>query len=148
MKKIFIFLLSAVVIGILFFAFRSYQYQDKVPQLGFENGSFVPCPDKPNCVSTLAEDSDHMINPLENAKQLKVSDVEDAIKDMGGQILRAEDNYVQAVFYSSIFKYPDDLEVLLDEEENMFHFRSASRVGHSDMGVNRARVNTLKQILK
>jgi uncharacterized protein (DUF1499 family) len=68
-----------------------------------------------------------------------------AIVKMGGEIVRFENEYIHAQFMSKAFGFVDDLEILI--EEGSLQIRSASRVGHSDMGANRKRVETLKSEL-
>jgi uncharacterized protein (DUF1499 family) len=43
-----------------------------------------------------------------------------------------------------IFRFVDDVEFYIDERANLIHFRSASRLGYSDMGVNRKRMETIR----
>jgi uncharacterized protein (DUF1499 family) len=40
--------------------------------------------------------------------------------------------------------FVDDVEFFLDEGANVIHVRSASRLGQSDLGVNRKRVETIR----
>ena len=63
---------------------------------------------------------------------------------MGGSIQAEKTDYLAATFTSSIFRFVDDLEIRIDTGQEMIHLRSASRVGHSDGGVNRKRVELLK----
>ncbi len=115
---------------------------------GLAAGTLSPCPDSPNCVLSEQEDSSAYIKPLafslppEQAWQaLKLS-----IQSMGGTIEQAEDNYLWATFRSTIMRFVDDVECRLDSEQSIIHLRSASRVGHSDFGVNRKRMEKLRQI--
>ena len=64
--------------------------------------------------------------------------------DMGGRIRAEETGYLAGTFTSSIFRFVDDLEVRIDSDRNTVHLRSASRVGRSDLGANRKRVERLK----
>ena len=49
---------------------------------------------------------------------------------------------------SLIFRFVDDVNVILDKQSGFIHIRSASRMGHSDFGVNRKRLETLRKQLK
>ena len=60
------------------------------------------------------------------------------------RITEARVGYFRAEFTSLIFRFVDDVEFLLDENEHVIHVRSASRVGHSDLGANRQRVERLR----
>ena len=70
------------------------------------------------------------------------------IKDMGGIFQHAKDNYIPATFSSSIFGFVDDLEIRIDTNQRVMHFRSASRVGYGDGGVNRKRVELFKKLYR
>lgn len=107
-----------------------------------------PCPRTPNCVSTQAErPRQHMepipyTGPLSAARErmLRVlrSLPRTAIVEEGPEVLRAECR-------SLIFRFVDDVEVRFDDAAKLIHFRSASRVGRSDFGVNRQRMETVRQ---
>ena len=66
------------------------------------------------------------------------------ISEMGGKIVREDDCYLWATFSTRLFRFIDDLELRLDEERGVIHVRSGSRVGYSDMGANRRRVEDLR----
>jgi uncharacterized protein (DUF1499 family) len=57
-----------------------------------------------------------------------------------------EDRYWRIEFRSRIFRFVDDVEFLFDPESKRIHVRSASRLGHSDLGVNRQRVETIREL--
>jgi len=61
------------------------------------------------------------------------------------RIVTAGETYLHAEFTSAVFRFVDDVEFLLDDAEKVVHVRSASRVGHSDLGVNRKRVEALRE---
>ena len=65
---------------------------------------------------------------------------------MGGDVQVESGNYLAATFTSAIFKFVDDLEIRIDSTEEVIHIRSASRVGYSDMGVNKKRTELLKKL--
>lgn len=104
-----------------------------------------PCPNSPNCVSTLADaaDSVHFIQPLSvRAEPAAVLDaVVAALEDLDASITSRTATQVDAVVTSKIFRFKDDVTVLV--QDNTVHARSASRVGHSDLGANRKRITAL-----
>jgi uncharacterized protein (DUF1499 family) len=59
-----------------------------------------------------------------------------------------EAGYLHAVCRSRLFGWADDLELRIDTEAGVVHVRSASRVGYSDLGVNRRRVERLRAALR
>tara|TARA_Y100001978_G_C23486111_1_gene334001 strand:+ start:274 stop:618 length:345 start_codon:yes stop_codon:yes gene_type:complete len=65
-------------------------------------------------------------------------------------ILKKENNYWKGVCRSLIFRFPDDLEILLisnnkniNDSLGTIQVRSSSRIGQSDLGVNKRRVENL-----
>ncbi len=62
-------------------------------------------------------------------------------------IVSEQDNYLYAEFTSRLMGYVDDVEFLADATQNLVHVRSASRLGHSDMGVNRNRIEAIREIV-
>ena len=59
----------------------------------------------------------------------------------------ATDTYLHAEFTSLLFRFVDDLELLVDDEAGVVHVRSATRIGASDLGANRRRVENLRRRL-
>ena len=63
------------------------------------------------------------------------------------KIISSTDDYLHAECSSAVFGFVDDLELHLRPAENLIAVRSASRLGHSDFGVNRKRVEQLRSLL-
>ena len=61
------------------------------------------------------------------------------------KIVTADERYIHAEFSSGLFRFVDDVEFLIDPDTKTIHFRSASRVGRSDLGVNRKRMEEIRQ---
>ena len=117
---------------------------------GLVGDRLTQCPDTPNCVcSEFKQDAVHSIDPLVisagDAAQIMVR-LKTIIREMGGSIHAEKADYLAATFTSSIFRFVDDLEIRIDSGQKMVHLRSASRVGHGDGGVNRNRVERLKNL--
>jgi uncharacterized protein (DUF1499 family) len=53
---------------------------------------------------------------------------------------------LQLLLLRPFLKFVDDLEIRIDSTQKVIHIRSASRVGYSDMGVNRKRTELLKKL--
>lgn len=108
------------------------------------------CPDSANCVcSDHMSDSRHYVEPItitQNSTIYTISLLEEVIQEMGGTVTEISDNYLAATFTSAIFRFVDDLEIRLDLTDNVIHIRSASRVGYSDLGVNKKRVESLRAL--
>ena len=127
------------------------------PSLGLIDGKFVPCPNKPNCVSSEASDTSQQVNPIilpMNSEQA-VQHITETLKELEAQNIQVKGHYIRAEFVSTVFRFVDDLEIYLEVAQNeknlssvKIHVRSASRTGYSDFGVNRERVEELTSLLK
>lgn len=107
------------------------------------------CPDKPNCVCSEYElDIEHYIAPLQISYNFALEDIKSikqVIVQMGGEITVERDTYLSAIFKSGVFGFVDDFEIRIDKQNQQIHLRSASRVGKSDFGVNKKRVEKFKK---
>ncbi|MCG8570657.1 MAG: DUF1499 domain-containing protein [Spirochaetes bacterium] len=116
-------------------------------EIGMTNGSLQPCPDSPNCVSTFAEDEEHQISPIfyrDSLIEVKKKILATIEKMPRTTIITVEENYIHVEFRSKIMRFVDDVEFLIDDQNKIIHFRSASRLGYSDMGVNRERMEQFR----
>ena len=112
--------------------------------------SLAPCPKAPNCVSSQATDARDLVDPL----RVPVSpDIAwSRLKALVGSLARTRiveqsEHYLRAEVRSRLFRFVDDLEFLALPAEGLIHVRSASRVGYSDLGVNRRRVERIRKKL-
>ncbi len=117
---------------------------------GLVAGILAPCPDKPNCVSSEAgEDADHRIAPLDysaSSAEEAWARIQQVIAELGGEVAIVDDAYIAATFTSTLFRFVDDVECRLDASKQQIQIRSASRVGHSDLGVNRKRAEAITRL--
>ena len=110
---------------------------------GMAEGRLTPCPDSPNCVvSEPGADEKHAIKAFPLAAWERLPQV---VAAEGGEIVQQSDGYIAAVFTTKIMRYKDDVEFRLDDAA--VHVRSASRVGYSDLGANRKRIESLRALL-
>jgi uncharacterized protein (DUF1499 family) len=114
--------------------------------LGVKEGQLASMPNSPNAVSSQTDLESYYVEPipfkvdLETTKKAILS----AVTNYGdGEIKTDDSNYIHIVFTTSAMKYHDDVEFYFDEEARVVHFRSASRIGYSDMGLNRDRYEAL-----
>ena len=118
---------------------------DPPVDLGVQENKLAPCPNSPNCVSSFDSDNSHTIRPLnadlEKIERMLVSLNHANIVDRSG-------NYMRVEFTSRILRYIDDVEFLHDENGGVTHVRSASRVGFTDLGVNRKRVEKIRSLVE
>lgn len=106
-----------------------------------------PCKSKANCVSSLNREKRYHVQPLyyngfETAKD-KLLDTLKALERV--RIVADHGNYIRAEFTSFIFRFTDDVEFYFDDKEKLIHVKSASRVGYSDLGANRRRVEKIRK---
>lgn len=108
----------------------------------------APCPDSPNCVSTKSKDPGSAMHPLPYFKS-----GEESMNRLVGLVLEmkraaivsATPSYLHVEFRSALFHFIDDVEFLLDDSARVIHFRSASRTGYYDLGVNRRRMKEISE---
>jgi uncharacterized protein (DUF1499 family) len=108
----------------------------------------APCPRRPNCVSTQApEGSSKRMDPIPYMGSLSQAR-ERLLKILRAyprtRIVKEEPDYLKAECTSRLFRFVDDVELLLDDQAKRIHFRSASRLGYRDYGVNRARMERIR----
>lgn len=119
--------------------------------IGVREGKLAACPNSPNCVSSQSTDAVHKIDPL-----TYTSTPEDAIANLKRiiqslprtKIITENQDYLYAEFKSALLGFVDDVEFYLDRKANVIHLRSASRLGQSDLGVNRQRIETIRAKFK
>lgn len=112
--------------------------------IGIQNGRLAPCPDSPNCVSSYAGDEAHGITPL----AATLPEIENVLLSMDRtNIVESRGNYLYAEFTSRLMGFVDDVEFLYDPQAGVTHVRSASRLGYSDLGANRSRIEAIRNRL-
>lgn len=141
--KIFALIVLALLVaassGFLFLAQKS---KSGKPQ-GLVNGALAACPSSPNCVSSEDGTPDNRgVDPFPVSAWERLSDV---IAGAGGVITETREDYIAAEFSSKLMGFVDDVE--FRKGDDAVHVRSASRVGYSDRGVNRKRVEALRAAL-
>lgn len=116
--------------------------------LGEKNGRLADCPSSPNCVSSQAEDEQHRMPPIpyEGTSEEALQRLKSAIAATlpRTKIVTEKDDYLHVEATSRIFRFVDDVEFYLDDQEKLIHFRSAARSGYSDFGVNRSRMEKIR----
>ena len=109
------------------------------------------CPDSPNCVCTLNNSEEHAIAPYRYRKTL--DEAKAVLKQVFSErsrtkLVQEEAAYLHYEVKSLLFRFIDDVEILFDDASKTIHFRSASRVGYSDFGVNRRRMEEVRSLLE
>ncbi|NJN75001.1 MAG: DUF1499 domain-containing protein [Synechococcaceae cyanobacterium RL_1_2] len=119
--------------------------------LGLKAGTLKPCPSTPNCVVSQGGDGEHTIEPLtyqgdrEEVKAIleKVIAVVPRTK-----IVQTTEDYIRAESSSKLLGFVDDLEFYLPQDAKVIQVRSAARLGESDLGVNRRRIEQIRLALQ
>jgi uncharacterized protein (DUF1499 family) len=109
-----------------------------------------PCPSSPNCVSTQAQDLGHAIAPFRYRKSR--AEAKEALKEAirslpRTKLVEEDETYLHYEVTSLLFRFVDDVEFLFDDDTKTIHFRSASRTGYGDLGVNRARMEQVRSLI-
>lgn len=112
-----------------------------------------PCPDSPNCISSQADPSDktHYLAPFAYARsEQEALELAESIllSKPRTELIEKDSNYLHVTYKSFVFRFVDDVEILIDPEAKLLHFRSAARLGKGDFGVNRRRMEWFKEELK
>ena len=116
--------------------------------LGVREGRLAPCPKSPNCVSTQSADVKHGIDPIAytTSGEEAMNRLEEIVRAMPRtKVVRSEGDYVHLECSSRLFRFVDDVEFWFDDANKVIHCRSASRKGYSDLGVNRKRVEQIRE---
>ena len=123
-----------------------FNFSGKRPNnLGVKDGKLAPCPGTPNCVNSQSDSPQSKIKPL---PAVAIAALKKVIEGMeGAKIIEQTDNYLYAEFKTKLMGFVDDVEFYLDKNENVVHVRSASRLGKSDLGVNRQRIELIREKL-
>ncbi len=109
-----------------------------------------PCPSSPNCVSTQAQDEGHAIAPISYRKPR--AEAKEALKEVirslpRMQLVEEDETYLHYEATSLLLRFVDDVEFLFDDQAKIIHFRSASRTGYGDLGVNRKRMEQVRALV-
>ena len=113
--------------------------------------TLAPCPSSPNCVSTQAQDEGHAIAPFRYRKSRAEAKegLKEALRTLPRTKLVEEDeSYLHYEFTSLLLRFVDDVEFLFDDDAKIIHFRSASRTGYGDLGVNRKRMEEIRSLVE
>jgi len=119
---------------------------ERPDQLGVSGGRLRDCPGSPNCVSSQAGDAAHHIAPLAftDEPESAFARLEQILAGRGDtEIIEKRPGYLRVEFHTLLFV--DDGEFLLAGEQGLIQVRSASRIGYSDLGKNRSRLEEIRQ---
>lgn len=116
--------------------------------LGVRNGRLAACPKSPNCVSSQSDNAGHRVAPLpyEETREATMNRLVQALEAQPRiSIVKRSDAYIHAEARSAVFGFVDDLEFYLSAGQQRIEVRSAARSGYYDFGVNRRRIERIRQ---
>jgi uncharacterized protein (DUF1499 family) len=142
--------LLVIVVVVVIAGLQMLMSNNVVPKnMGVKNGLFSPLSKSPNGVSSQSTEENYYVEPLpmkDDFTSTKKALLK-AVETYGNsKVITEENNYIHVVFTTSKMKFKDDLELYINELEKVVHYRSASRVGYSDMGLNRQRYNAIAEL--
>ena len=150
--------LAIVVVALIVLALLAgplKMLQGKPPSnLGARDGRLKPPAKTPNSVSSQALlHPDHPMRdaaliaplPLKGGGPATVARIKQIVEGMpGARVVKSAPDYLYAQFTTPLMRYVDDVEFWFDPPAGVVQVRSASRVGHGDGGLNRARVESIR----
>jgi len=149
MKWLVMIVVGLLLIGLIAFIVMAIQSHKSPEILGLDQGLLRPCPDSPNCVCSEAfgpSDKQHAIAALKGDSGVWNS-LDRVMTQLGGVVQQRDGDYMHVTFTTPVFRYVDDVEMRFDHSRSVIQIRSASRIGRSDFGVNRKRVERIRQAL-
>lgn len=112
------------------------------------DGRLAACSSAPHCVSSLAADADHKIEPLRYTGSADAAHgrlVKTVFGMQGAAIVIDQPDYVHATYTSALMRYVDDVEfVFVASQPGVIQLRSSSRLGYADLGANRKRTDAIR----
>ncbi len=108
-----------------------------------------PCPESPNCVSSLASADEHRIAPMgyggdRATARLRLLAVLSQFEN--AEIIEDTERYLHVTVTSALLRFIDDVTFFFDDEKELIQMRSASRSGYYDFGANRRRLEGIRQL--
>jgi uncharacterized protein (DUF1499 family) len=140
--KVLMFIIAGLV---LFQVYKNFSIPNTV---GIQSGEFKALKESPNGVSSQTSIVEKKVSPF--IMNTSVSDAKEDIKKQilsydNTRLIKESDNYLHFVFTTKGFHFKDDVEFYFDSENNIIDFKSQSRIGYSDMGVNKERYEMIKK---
>jgi uncharacterized protein (DUF1499 family) len=145
-KKVLLGVALVVVLSVAGLVMMSW-FSSPPDDLGVRDGRLTDCPASPNCVCTQATSASHRMPPIPFTGDLASTRarLRRAIESIPrARFVEETDHYFRVEFTTAILRFVDDGEFLIDEAEKVIHFRSASRIGHSDLGANAKRMKAVR----
>ncbi len=116
---------------------------------GVIDKKLAPCSWTPNCVNSNAKKAPYKIEPLPYVSDNVLELIQNYLRDhYNAKVMNQNSDYLYVVVTTPYLRFKDDLEFLVDRDKKLVSVRSASRVGYSDLNMNRKRIEQLRQYLE
>jgi uncharacterized protein (DUF1499 family) len=149
-NKISRYIVIAIGLVIAFLLWNNHVFAGVSPSnIGVNSGKLAVCPNTPNCVNSqaIASDAEHSIPPIRVGGEMsqRMADLKLVIQSMPrSTIIKETNNYLYVESTSKLMGFVDDVEFYFDNDSKVIQVRSASRLGESDLGVNRQRIEEIR----
>jgi uncharacterized protein (DUF1499 family) len=141
-------LVGIVVVLVVIIGFLFWKNLSMPKTTGLVHGRLQPCPKSPNCVCCCHDDKAHYIAPLPFSSEETLDQIQTfLLQHYIAHVVQRTPDYLHVVVTTPVLRFKDDLEFAVNREKDVVRVRSASRVGYSDGGVNRARIEALRAFL-
>ena len=144
------FIVTTILFALGLVGLMAASAMSKRPEtLGITGGKLQSCGGLPNCVSSESIQGTEQRNsmppiPYDCSPPEAMNRLIRIVAAMPrAKVVSQTSNYLHAEFASLVFRFTDDVEFRIDEADSVIRFRSASRIGISDLGVNRARMEEM-----
>jgi uncharacterized protein (DUF1499 family) len=141
-------LIAIVIVLVALIGFLFWKNLSMPKTTGLVHGRLQPCPKRPSCVCCCHDEKVHYIAPLPFSSEETLDQIQGYLcKHYITQVVQRTPDYLHVVITTPVLRFKDDVEFAVDRERDVVRVRSASRVGYSDVGVNRARIEALRTFL-
>lgn len=146
------YIVIAIALVLAFLIWNNHIFAGTAPtNIGVDNGRLAACPATPNCVNSQVSVNDSQkIAPLTVTGDIPttMAKLKQIIASMPRtNIIKETNNYLYVEFTSKLMGFVDDVEFYFDGDNQPIQVRSASRLGESDLGVNRQRIEEIRTLL-
>lgn len=143
-------IITFVILALIAAGFGYIYWQNsQTPALGHTAGQFEPLSGNPNGVSTQTDDAEAVVDPwpFKEDRAATMQAIKNAVAAYDGvEIVEENEDYLRVLFTTRKMRFRDDAEFYLDSDARQVHFRSQSRAGKSDLGLNRQRHEKLTEL--
>jgi uncharacterized protein (DUF1499 family) len=152
-KPISSYVVIAIVLILAFLIWNNHIFAGTTPtNIGVNSGKLAICAVTPNCVSSQApvSDREHTIESIKltGDTPTTIAKLKQIVQEMPRtSIVKETNDYLYVEFASKLMGFVDDVEFYIDNDGKTIQVRSASRLGESDLGVNRQRIEEIRTLL-